>query len=139
LGYSYSLYTSSGKNEVDALLDEFFTLERFRDDFPALLGRCALSISQAGYNTTLDIIRARPRAIVVPFAAGGETEQAVRSALLAQRGILHILPETALDGAHLAAAIVDALAAPLPSVPLAVRLDGAAASAALIAGLPVLG
>jgi len=32
LGYSYSLYTSSGKNEVDALLDEFFTLERFRDE-----------------------------------------------------------------------------------------------------------
>jgi hypothetical protein len=63
----------------------------------------------------------------------------VRSALLAQRGVLHILPETVLDGAHLAAAIVDALAAPLPSVPLAVRLDGAAASAALIAGLPVLG
>jgi predicted glycosyltransferase len=122
-----------------AVLPEGAILERFRDDFPALLGRCALSISQAGYNTTLDIIRARPRAIVVPFAAGGETEQAVRSALLAQRGILHILPETALDGAHLAAAIVDALAAPLPSVPLAVRLDGAAASAALIAGLPVLG
>jgi predicted glycosyltransferase len=122
-----------------AVLPEGAILERFRDDFPALLGRCALSISQAGYNTTLDIIRARPRAIVVPFAAGGETEQAVRSALLAQRGVLHILPETALDGAHLAAAIVAALAAPLPSVPLAVRLDGAAASAALIAGLPVLG
>jgi len=114
-------------------------LERFRDDFPALLRRCALSISQAGYNTTLDIIRARPRAIVVPFAAAGETEQALRSALLAQRGVLHVVPEAALDGARLAAAIVDALAAPFPAAPLAVRLDGAAASAALIAALPVLG
>ena len=122
-----------------AVLPEGAILERFRDDFPALLGRCALSISQAGYNTTLDIIRARPRAIVVPFAASGETEQAVRSALLAQRGILHVVPEAALDGARLAAAIVAALAAPLPAAPLAVRLDGAAASAALIAGLPVLG
>jgi predicted glycosyltransferase len=114
-------------------------LERFRDDFPALLRRCALSISQAGYNTTLDIIRARPRAIVVPFAAAGETEQALRSALLAERGVLHVVPEAALDGARLAAAIVDALAAPFPAAPLAVRLDGAAASAALIAALPVLG
>jgi predicted glycosyltransferase len=114
-------------------------LERFRDDFPALLGRCALSISQAGYNTTLDIIRARPRAIVVPFAASGETEQTMRSALLAQRGILHVVPEAALDGVRLAAAIVDALAAPPPAAPLAVRLDGSAASAALIAGLSVLG
>ena len=112
-------------------------LERFRDDFPALLRRCALSISQAGYNTTLDIIRARPRAIVVPFAADGETEQAMRSAMLARRGVLHEVPEAELDGPRLAIAIVDALAAP-PPAPIAVRLDGAEASAALIAGLPVL-
>ncbi len=114
-------------------------LERFRDDFPALLRRCVLSISQAGYNTTLDIIRARPRAIVVPFAAGGETEQAMRSALLAQRGVLHVVPEAELDGPRLAAAIIDAMAAPPPFAPLAVRLDGAEASATLIAGLPTLG
>jgi len=114
-------------------------LERFRDDFPALLRRCILSISQAGYNTTLDIIRARPRAIVVPFAAGGETEQAMRSALLAERGVLHVVPEAELDGPRLAAAIVDAMAMPRPFAPLAVHLDGAEVSATLIAGLPALG
>jgi predicted glycosyltransferase len=113
-------------------------LERFRDDFPALLRRCILSISQAGYNTTLDIVRAGARAIVVPFAASGETEQAMRSALLAERGVLHILPEAGLDGGRLAAVIAGALAAPPPSGRLAIRLDGAAASAALIAGLPRL-
>jgi predicted glycosyltransferase len=113
-------------------------LERFRDDFPALLRRCILSISQAGYNTTLDIIGAGARAIVVPFAASGETEQAMRSALLAERGVLHVLPETALDGSRLAEAVAAALAAPPPSTRLAIRLDGAAASAALIAGLPRL-
>jgi predicted glycosyltransferase len=121
-----------------AALPDGVTLERFRDDFPALLQRSILSISQAGYNTTLDIIRARTRAIVVPFAAAGETEQAMRSALLAERGVLHILPETALDGPRLAAAIAGALAAPPPVAGLAIRLDGAAATAALIAGLPIL-
>jgi predicted glycosyltransferase len=121
-----------------AALPNGVTLERFRDDFPALLRRCTLSISQAGYNTTLDIIRAQARAIVVPFAAAGETEQATRSALLAERGILQILPEAALDGGRLAAAIAAALAAPPPARGLAIRLDGAAASATLIAGLPGL-
>lgn len=128
--------------DVAAQTFEGVTLERFRNDFPALLRRCTLSISQAGYNTTLDIVRARPRAIVVPFAAGGETEQAMRSALLARRGILHVLPEAALAGSgadgRLAAAIADALAA-LPPAGLDVRLDGAAATAAFIAGLPALG
>ena len=119
--------------------DGSVTLERFRDDFPALLRRCALSISQAGYNTTLDIIRARPRAVVVPFAAGAETEQAMRSALLAQRGVLHVLREAELDGPRLATAIAGALAGPPPAAGLAVRLDGAAATAAFIAGWPVLG
>jgi predicted glycosyltransferase len=102
------------------------------------LRRCTLSISQAGYNTTLDIIRAKARAIVVPFAAAGETEQAMRSALLARHGVLHVLPEAALDGRRLAAAIATAMVAPTPAAGLAIRLDGAATAAALIAGLPRL-
>jgi predicted glycosyltransferase len=121
-----------------AALPSGVMLERFRDDFPALLRRCTLSISQAGYNTTLDIVAAHARAIVVPFAAAGETEQAMRSALLAARGVLHVLPEAALDGSRLAEAIAGALAAPAPEAGLALRLDGAACSAALIAGLPRL-
>jgi predicted glycosyltransferase len=121
-----------------ATLPDGVTLERFRDDFPALLRRCILSISQAGYNTTLDIIGAGARAIVVPFAAAGETEQTTRSALLARRGVLHVLPEAALSGGQLANSIAGALAAPPPAAGLAIRLDGAAASAALIAGMPIL-
>jgi predicted glycosyltransferase len=109
-------------------------VERFRADFPALLRRCALSISQAGYNTTLDILAAGARAIVVPFAAGSETEQAMRAAMLARRGALHILPEASLTGARLAASIADALAAPVPDMP-PLRRDGAADTARRIAAL----
>ena len=50
-------------------------IERFRPDFPALLRNCRVSVSQAGYNTVLDLLRARARAVLVPFAAGRETEQ----------------------------------------------------------------
>jgi predicted glycosyltransferase len=106
-------------------------LERFRPDFPAMLRRCVLSISQAGYNTTLDILRARARAIVVPFATGSETEQTMRSTLLAERGIVHLVPEALLDAARLAAGIDAALQAPPFAVP-AIALDGATRTASLM-------
>lgn len=62
-------------------------VERVRSDFPALLAGCALSISQAGYNTVLDLIAARCPAIVVPFDAGAETEQAIRAEALERAGL----------------------------------------------------
>ena len=58
-------------------------LERFRPDLPDASRRRRLSVSQAGYNTVCDILRARCRSILVPFAAGGETEQSLRAAKLA--------------------------------------------------------
>src|SRR5690606_18607124 len=57
-----------------------------RPDFPGLLRNCLLSISKAGYNTVMETRAARARAVVVPFAGGDETEQALRADLLAQRG-----------------------------------------------------
>ena len=117
-----------------AELHEGVVLERFRADFPALLRRSALSISQAGYNTTLDLLAAGARAIVVPFAAERETEQALRAALLAARGALHVVPEAELNGPRLAAAIAAALAAPAPAMP-SLRRDGARASAAFVGAL----
>ena len=71
-------------------------VERARPDFPELLARCTLSISQAGYNTLMDILQARCRAVVVPFAAGNETEQTDRARLFEARGLLHIADEAGL-------------------------------------------
>lgn len=108
-------------------------LERFRRDFPELLRRCHLSLSQAGYNTVLDLLRAGPRALVVPFAVGGENEQALRARLLAERGLLQVIAETALEQPRALAAAMDrAAAAPRPP-PSALMLDGARRSAALVA------
>lgn len=66
-------------------------VERARPDFPALLAGCALSISQAGYNTVLDLVRAGRPAIVVPFDAGAETEQAIRAAAMERAGLARCL------------------------------------------------
>jgi len=107
-------------------------VERFRPDFPSLIANCELSISQAGYNTLMDILQAGARAVVVPFAEGGETEQGLRAQLLAARGLVEVVPASGLTPAALAAATDRA--AQRPRMPAAAaNLEGAARSAALVA------
>jgi predicted glycosyltransferase len=108
------------------------TLERFRSDFQERLRHCHLSLSQAGYNTILDVLRAGVRAVVVPFSAGGETEQALRARVLAERGLVHVAEPDNLSGPTLAAAIEWALAAPAPER-LSLALDGAHQAAERVA------
>jgi predicted glycosyltransferase len=105
------------------------TIERFRTDFPELLAGCRLSLSQAGYNTVMDILAARARALVVPFAEAAENEQSLRARLLADRGLIGCLEaEAAADPRRLAAAIDAALERPRPPA-WAVDLNGAAETA----------
>ncbi|MEK9969077.1 MAG: glycosyltransferase [Ferrovibrio sp.] len=99
-------------------------IEPVRHDFPGMLRHCLLSISKAGYNTMMETLGAGTRAVVVPFVGGNETEQALRAALLAKRGLLHMLPEPDMTPQTLAAVVDHALASPKPD-PNAIRLDGA--------------
>ena len=108
-------------------------VERFRNDFPALLRRCHVSVSQAGYNTVLDIVAARARSVLVPFAAEHETEQLIRAEHLAARGVAELVREAELTPATLAAAIERAAAR--DPAPIHLDTDGARRSAELIAGL----
>jgi predicted glycosyltransferase len=105
-------------------------LERFRSDFAGLLANAKLSISQAGYNTVCDILRASCRAVLVPFAGNGETEQTTRANGLASRGLAQVLPEAELSADRLVAAAKAALAAPPPVHDL--DLDGASKTASLL-------
>jgi predicted glycosyltransferase len=107
-------------------------LERYRADFPELLRRCRVSVSQAGYNTILDIIAAGARAVVVPFAAGRESEQTLRAERLAQQGVLHLVAEADLTPAVLAQAIEGAAAQPPRG--LTIDMSGARRTAQLVAG-----
>ena len=105
-------------------------IERARPDFPALLKRARLSVSQAGYNTVNDILVAGCRAVFVPFKAQGETEQTQRAELLERRGIARVVAEENLSAASLAAAADAALALPLSHLP--VNFDGAGTSADIL-------
>jgi predicted glycosyltransferase len=107
------------------------TVERTREDFTARLANCVLSISQAGYNTVMETLAARARAVVVPFAGGGEAEQTMRTRLLVARGLVEMVEEEALNPRSLAAAIERAAARKRPA-PGDIDLDGAAETARLL-------
>lgn len=107
-------------------------VEGVRPDFRALLSRAALSVGQAGYNTLLDVIHAKVRAVLVPFEDGGETEQALRAAGFAARYGYPLVRAADLSAARLAAAVDAALAGPPPDAPPP-RSDGAREAARLIA------
>ena len=83
-------------------------VERSRVDFAALLGRAFVSISQAGYNTTLDVLASGARPVIVPFTGNGETEQKARGARLREFGLAVVVDDRSLSAEGVAHAVDDA-------------------------------
>jgi predicted glycosyltransferase len=106
-------------------------VERARPDFRHLLAGAALSVSQSGYNTVVDVLRSGVRAIFVPFEAGRETEQRLRAERLKTLGLAEIVPEADLSAATLADAVRRALGRP-PANAAPISLDGAQRSVAIV-------
>jgi predicted glycosyltransferase len=108
-------------------------LHRFLPDLGRRLAAASVSVSQCGYNTALDVIRARVPALVVPFGAGREDEQLRRARRLERLGVVRVLEPARLDPPTLAAE-VQALLLVRPR-PLELDLDGARTSGSVLAGL----
>jgi predicted glycosyltransferase len=109
------------------------SVRRFIPDLAAEMRRSAASVSQCGYNTALDILRAGVPALVVPFAAGGEDEQTKRARRLAGLGVVRLLEQQVTDEARLARALRELLSFKPRSVRL--DLDGARHTTRLVASL----
>lgn len=113
-------------------------VDHWRSDLPVLLRNCVLSISQAGYNTVVQLLQAGTRAVVVPFASENETEQEHRARTFAERGLMNIVAADAASGeippSALAMAVDAALSA--PRVGHGVDLGGAEAAAQFLLALP---
>ncbi len=122
---------NADKAFVETSLDPDVVVRSFVSDLPARLARAKVSVSQAGYNTVADLVTARCRAVLVPFASGGETEQTRRASVFAARGWAVSLDEASLDPASLASAMERALALPF-SVPT-VAMDGGATTRHILA------
>jgi len=103
-----------------------------RRDFRALVANAQLSISQAGYNTAADILRAGCRSIMVPYASAGETEQTLRAAKLAERGLISAIAETELTAKKLAREIDERMASGPIGTSHGIDLAGAECAAAVL-------
>ncbi|NNF76983.1 MAG: glycosyl transferase [Rhizobiales bacterium] len=114
-------------------LPSFVTLERFRADLPALLRNAQVSVSQSGYNTVADILSAGCRAVFVPYAQDGETEQLRRAETLAAQGRVVVVQQAELSAETLTAALDEALKLPQPEPSR--LMNGAAATASILRAL----
>ncbi len=106
------------------------TVERARPDFRALLAQAEVSVSQAGYNTVVDLLRSGAAPVLVPFEAGHETEQRLRAERLQARGLAGIVPEADLTAERLVDAIREGLTRGVAAIE-GPSLDGADRSVAI--------
>ena len=95
---------------------------RYLSDLEGEMAASCVSVSQAGYNTTMDILGCGTPAVVVPYGEGREDEQAARARRLERLGALRVLDPDLLSGPTLVDAVRDALTWTPLSVPLS--LDG---------------
>ena len=137
-GLSYQWHVLVGNNisetEYQVLLDrrsENVLIERNRSDFLDLMLCCTVSISQAGYNTIMDMLVTTTKAIVIPFEGEAEKEQLIRAQALQDKGVLSIIREKDLSPTTLNNAI-RALEKKSNIETLSLNIDGANQTASLI-------
>ena len=106
---------------------------RFVEDLPGRLASAELSVSQAGYNTVADTLPAGCRAVLVPFAADGETEQTRRAELLERMGLAVAVREADVSAERMALAIDRAMR--LQPARASIDLNGAPRTAEILADL----
>jgi predicted glycosyltransferase len=109
-------------------------VERARPDFTTLLANCVLSLSQGGYNTVMEVLAARARAVIVPYAGGLETEQTLRAERIGARAGLQVVAENAISPETIAEAVEAAMDG-APADPGSLDIGGAAESARLVMDL----
>ena len=122
-----------GKLQEQAEQLDGFEAVRYLPDLRTEMARSAVTVSQCGYNTTMDILRARVPAVVIPYAEGREDEQRQRAERLDDLGVLRCLAPEDLDADRLADAVVAAASTTPAAVSL--DLDGRQKSASIIAEL----
>jgi predicted glycosyltransferase len=121
-------------NRLQSMTADGVILERAQLGFTSMLANCALFISQGGYNTVMDTLAARTRAVIASYAGGKKTEQTLRTRLLSVGNFFKVVWEQNLSAENLVNAINTATAQAEPA-PDGIATDGADRSTALLANL----
>jgi predicted glycosyltransferase len=115
---------------LKAAAGEGMQVVRFLPDLARVMAGAKVSVSRAGYNTVGDLMRARCRAVLVPFAGGRETEQLRRARLFSGRGLARMLEDDGLSPGKIGAAVDEAMS--LPPLNAGLDMEGAAHSAHIV-------
>jgi len=110
---------------------EGVSVARFTPDFPSHLAAADLSVSMAGYNTTMNLLAARVPALVWPF--GQNREQRLRAQRLEALGALRLVADAELEPPRLAA-LMEQMLMRSERPDSGIDLNGAAATAAWVDG-----
>ena len=124
--------TQSDYNKLKRQAHSGLIIERNRSDFLSLLSTCSVSISQAGYNTVMDVLKTKARSVVIPYSESGELEQTIRANLLMQQNRVTCIEASMLNARTLAHAVDQAAIKPI--IEKKYQMDGAVKSAELIKG-----
>ncbi len=119
--------------ELETLRAPGRVVHRFTPQLIDYLSAADLSISLAGYNTCMNLLATGVPALVLPYSR--QREQPWRVQKLMGCLPMIVLSEDDLDPERIAAFIETGLALPRRAGPAIVNLDGAAATARLLAGL----
>jgi predicted glycosyltransferase len=113
------------KNDFESLKRQAgrrVSVEKFSTDFISYLAAADLSISMAGYNTSMNILACRVRALVWPFSQNHE--QTMRAGRLASIGALELIHQQDLSPQRLGRKI-DRSLSQSSAVSFDVNIDGA--------------
>lgn len=95
--------------EAQAAQHPNVTLQRYTPNLLAHMHRADLSISMAGYNTTMNVLTSGVRAMVLPFTGNDDQEQTLRAERLEELGIVRVIRPDDLSPEQLAQRMVGCL------------------------------
>ena len=124
-------------DEYDAIkemcTEDSFYLSRFTNNFLQWMQSAELSISQAGYNTCMNVLETGVKAILVPIPAETDLDQAPRAEKLSGLGIADMIRSEELSLERMANAILERLES--PPVKHNIVLNGAERTGQLLSSL----
>ncbi|MEO1145028.1 MAG: glycosyltransferase [Cyanobacteria bacterium J06638_22] len=86
------------------------SVERYTPNLLDYMSRADLSISMAGYNTTMNVLTTGVRSMLLPFQGNDDQEQSIRSERLEELGIVSVIRPDDLNPERFAQRVVDMLA-----------------------------
>lgn len=110
----------------------YISLRRYTNRFLWYLKQADVSLSMAGYNTCMNLLTTKTKALVLPFTGRGNEEQTIRAQKLERLGLVNVLSQDELSPAALAARLDEALASREDHPGIALNLRGAQETARLI-------